>query len=78
MRRNCAARIRGFIFRSDGELLRQAVAYNVPQEFRDFLETHTDSAWSRNHDRTGSPLSAEWNFTYPTSLLTRNTNFPKH
>ena len=30
----------GFIFRSDGELLRQAVAYNVPQEFRDFLETH--------------------------------------
>src|SRR5262245_43785261 len=31
----------GFIFRSDGELLRSAVAYNVPQEFRDFLETHS-------------------------------------
>jgi two-component system, NtrC family, sensor kinase len=28
----------GFIFRSDGELLRSAVAYNVPQEFRAFLE----------------------------------------
>jgi GAF domain-containing protein len=28
----------GFIFRSDGELLRSAVAYNVPQEFREFLE----------------------------------------
>jgi GAF domain-containing protein len=28
----------GFIFRTDGELLRPAVAYNVPQEFRDFLE----------------------------------------
>ena len=28
----------GFIFRADGELLRPAVAYNVPQEFRDFLE----------------------------------------
>ena len=28
----------GFIFRKDGELLRSAVAYNVPQEFRDFLE----------------------------------------
>ncbi len=28
----------GFIFRTDGELLRPAVAYNVPQKFRDFLE----------------------------------------
>src|SRR5262249_7232442 len=28
----------GFIFRTDGELLRSAVSYNVPQEFKDFLE----------------------------------------
>jgi GAF domain-containing protein len=28
----------GFIFRTEGELLRWAIAYNVPQEFRDFLE----------------------------------------
>jgi GAF domain-containing protein len=28
----------GLIFKTDGELLRPAVAYNVPQEFRDFLE----------------------------------------
>src|SRR5262249_200629 len=28
----------GFIFRTDGELLRMAIAYNVPQEFKDFLE----------------------------------------
>src|SRR5262249_41517230 len=28
----------GFIFRTDGELLRWSIAYNVPQEFRDFLE----------------------------------------
>jgi GAF domain-containing protein len=28
----------GFIFRMDGNLLRSAVAYNVPQELKDFLE----------------------------------------
>jgi two-component system, NtrC family, sensor kinase len=28
----------GFIFRSEGELLRPAVAYNVPSELKDFLE----------------------------------------
>ena len=28
----------GFILRMDGELLRPAVAYNVPQEWKDFVE----------------------------------------
>src|SRR5262249_40310807 len=28
----------GFIFRTDGELLRMAIAYNVPEEFKDSLE----------------------------------------
>jgi hypothetical protein len=64
----------GFIMRVDGEVLRLAVAYNVPQEWKDFIE--------RNPIRPGRgsavarvALGAGW-FTFTTFSRILNINGP--